>query len=271
MTGAPPEDAIFRPRALIVSGRDAPDGKVSLPALRWGAGGVYGNITFVQAAYEGTPGQSDDPKYDGIMMEPQRTSAFFTIGNSLLRNVPAMNTIIERIFRNAKSAWEENLFLQGPGLTGPLGALNAPCAIRVPRQTANAIHYADVVAMFIESYGSPVWVANMSALPQIVTLSDDTGKSIFNAEGPVQTLLSRPIFWTRRLPKLGNPGDLLLVDPAFYCIADGSLFITASQAPFFTLDLTLVKLTFYIDGQPWLRAPLTLEDGTSASPFVALQ
>lgn len=276
----PPQQAIIMPRALVMPPGSYPDGKLDVPALRQGASGILGGISFT-AANEGTAGQSNDPKLDMITLEPQRISGYVTVGNSLLRNAPAMSAFIETLFRNDISAWLDYQFLQGPGLGYPLGMLNAPGAVKVNRATASTIHFADIAAMLQKQIGpNPIWIASQSAMGQIISIADANGNAMWipAAKGGIapslpQTLAGLPIIFTFRTPTLGNTGDLMLVDPSLYLVKLGSgPYIQASEHVLFTSDQTVVKATLFVDGQPWCKTPVVLDDNVSVgSPYVILQ
>jgi HK97 family phage major capsid protein len=127
-----------------------------------------------------------------------------------------------------------------------------------------------------ESVGGAVWVANQSALPQIATLQDGGGRYIFiqgdATKGIPSTLAGIPITFTGKTPALGAKGDLMLLDLTYYLIKDGSgPFIAASEHVLFKQNKTVIKVFWNVDGQPWVIAPLKLEDGsTEVSPYVSL-
>jgi HK97 family phage major capsid protein len=276
----PPMQSIVRPRARVVPPGDMPDAEIDFPALRQGPLGIYGGVTFT-AANEGTAGTANDPKLDLITLSPQRLSGYIIVGNSLLRNVQSSSSFIESVFRDAKVGYEDYQFLMGSGSSGyPLGMLNSPATIAVSRGTASTIVYNDISNMMIKFYGSnPIWVASRTALGQIMQLKDSVGNYVFISSANAgatqalsQTLFGYPIYFTFNQPVLGTKGDLMLLDPSYYFIKDGSgPFIQASEHVAFTSDQTYVKMTWWYDGQPWVKAPLVMPDASStASPFVVL-
>ncbi len=88
---------------------------------------------------------------------------------------------------------------------------------------------------------------------------------------PGYTLLGHDIRVTDALPPLGTPGDLMLLDLSAYLIGGRQqIDIAASEHPSFLSNQTLWRFTSRLTGQPWPRDKLTLADGTTVSPFVAL-
>ena len=273
----PPMASIVRPRAQVLPPGEYPDAKMEIPALRQGASGLYGGVTF-SAANEGTAGTSDDPKLDNISLEPQRLSGYITIGNSLLRNATAMSAFIENLFRDAKAGYEDDKFIQGTGGPLPLGFLYAPAKVNVVRTTASTIVFTDIANMAAKMYGeNPIWIASRSALPKLIAMADTVGNSIYIVADVTKalpaTLLGYPIHFTFRQPALGSEGDLMLVDPRYYIIKDGSgPFVQASEHVNFTADQTIIKMTWYMDAQPWVKTALLMEDAaTTVSPYVVLR
>jgi HK97 family phage major capsid protein len=63
------------------------------------------------------------------------------------------------------------------------------------------------------------------------------------------------------------------MDFSYYLVRNGAgPFIAASEHVYFLNNKTVVKAFGSIDGQPWLKEPLTLDDGaTQVSPFVILK
>lgn len=86
-----------------------------------------------------------------------------------------------------------------------------------------------------------------------------------------QLLAGHPVVFHERSPALGTKGDVVLADLSYYLVKDGSgPFVAASEHVHFTKNKTVIKVFWNVDGRPWLTAPLKLENGWEASPFVVL-
>jgi HK97 family phage major capsid protein len=272
----PPEQVVVRPRARVLPAGEVPDQKINVPALKQGADGVYGGVTFKPVG-EGDKGKENDPKLRSIALEPQKFSGWVLLGNDLLRNASAMSAFVEQLFRDAKAGYEDQKFITGTGTAEPRGFLNALGALTVKRNTTDDIKFVDIVAMRskISDPSGAGWIINQSAMANIINLADAAGNSIFiagdAARGIPPQLLDLPIRWTTRGVQLGTKGDISLVNLRYYLIKDGSgPFLGSSEHVKFLEDQTAVKLIWHVDGQSWVNEALTTESGLKVSPFVIL-
>lgn len=274
-----PEASIVRPRATVLPPGEPADGKLTMPALDQGTNGVFGGVQ-VQWIGEGEEKPETDGNLKEVSLQPQEVAATTVVTDKLLRNWAAANTFITSLLTKAMDAAEDIAFLKGDGVGKPTGVIGAAGSLTVNRGTANKITYTDIVNMLAklnpESLSGAVWVANQSALTDIVTLQDPAGKYIFiqgdATKGIPSTLAGIPIRFTGRTPAKGSKGDLVLVDFTYYLIKDGSgPYIAASEHVLFRQNKTVIKAFWNVDGKPWVVAPLTLEDGaTKVSPYVVL-
>lgn len=85
--------------------------------------------------------------------------------------------------------------------------------------------------------------------------------------------LDDPIEFTGKTFPLGARGDLALVDFSKYLIKDGSgLYVGASEHALWKQNKTIIKAFTNVDGKPWVKSPIKLEDGvTTVSPYVILE
>jgi predicted phage gp36 major capsid-like protein len=176
---------------------------------------------------------------------------------------------------------EEYAFLNGTGAGQPLGvitAINTP-TIAVNRAAANAVSYADLADMmenFLPS-GNGVWHISQSLMSDIIQLSGPAGNPsyVWNtnaADGIPGTLLGMPVIWTEKVPRVGTTGDVLLADWRYYLLGDRqATTVESTKFDRWAYDETSWRVVHRVDGQPWLSAPLTYQDGTTqVSPFVVL-
>lgn len=183
------------------------------------------------------------------------------------------------------AAWmEDYAFLRGTGAGQPVGVINAPATISVTRATAGTVGFddlANMLAAFLPS-GRGVWAISQSLMADLVTMSGPSGNASYLWTGAFQpggvanrpsgTLLGYPVIWTEKLPSAGYSGDIALIDWNYYVIGDRqATTIESTKFEKWAEDKTSWRMVHRIDGQPWLSAPLTYEDGvTQVSPFVKL-
>lgn len=274
-----PEPSIVRERATVIPAGDPPDSAITVPAFSQGADGVFGGVE-VYWIGEGSTKPETDGKLEEVTLTPKEVAAHTVVTDKLLRNWEAANAFISTILRGATVSAEDFAFIRGNGVAKPMGVLNAPGAMVVARSVAAQINYIDTVNMLAsllpESQSRAVYIANISTLPQLSTMQDPAGHYIYIAgdasRGIPATLNGIPIKFTGKTPTLGNRGDLMLVDMAYYLIKDGSgPYIAASEHVLFRQNKTVIKVFWNVDGQGWVKEPLLLEDGlTTVSPYVVL-
>lgn len=181
-------------------------------------------------------------------------------------------------------AWmEDYAFIQGSGAGQPQGVITAGATITVPRQAvANPVQYTDLVNM-LESFlpsANGGWVVNQSVMSNLLLMMDqaggaaNTGTYIWGSavDGVPSRLLGYPLRFTEKNPVVGTAGDIILADWRYYVIGDRqAATIESTQYDYWRYDQTSWRVVHRVDGQPWLSAPLTLQDGTlQVSPFVIL-
>ena len=178
---------------------------------------------------------------------------------------------------------EDYCFIQGTGAGQPLGVVNAGATITVNRQAVGTpIQYTDLVNM-LESFlpsANGVWIVNQTGMSNLLLMMDqaggaaNTGTYIWGSavDGVPNRLLGMPIIFSEKNPTVGNAGDVILADWKYYLIGDRqAATIESTQYDYWRYDQTSWRAVHRVDGQPWLSAPLTLQDGTSqVSPFVIL-
>ena len=276
-----PQDAVVRPRATVIPPGDPPDAALTFPALnQTGARGVYSGVT-VQWTAEGGPKPETGFRLLEVTLSPNEVSAYIPLTDKLLRNSSAASVLATTLLRRASIAAEDVAFLTGNGAGQPLGIIGHPATINVARTGFPSVipgdNYVDLINMYsqIMKDGPLVWIYTPTLLTELMTMTDVNGNLIWTTsarEGEPNRILGIPAIENERSPVRGQPGDLLLCNLQHYLIKDGSgIFIAASEHVRFLNNQTVIKAFFNVDGQPWLTAPLTLEDGvTQRSPFVQL-
>lgn len=275
------ESEIVMPRATNIPAGSPPDAPFTIPYLQQGADGVLGGIELVWTGEAKTVSDVSDPEIKDLTLTPQEVSGMATINNKTLKNWEASGVFVENLLRQAWVNGRDMKFLGGSGAGCPLGITKAPGAIKIDRDTAATIKYADAANMLgrllPEAMNGAIFIASITALPTIVQIVDGNGRLIFvqgdATKGVPSTLLGLPILWTGKQATLGNEGDLILSNFKYYLTKAGSgPFVAISEHVKFTTSQTVFKIVANTDGQPWVKDPLKLEDGeTTVSPYIILK
>jgi HK97 family phage major capsid protein len=274
-----PQTAIIRPRALVIPAGDPPDAPFQMVALdQGGSKGVYAGVLMKWIGENSARTGAGDPQVVLITVQPNLLQGYIDVSDMLLRNAPAMEAFLTDRMRLACIGAEDSSFFTGNGVKKPLGPIGHGSAIKVKRNTASKIKYADLVKMMASfMFGNqPVWVASQSCLEELMLMEDTEGHLIWQPsarEGMPNTLLGYPVIFSQRSPRLGSNGDLALMDFKYYCIKDGSgLAIFMDPYTQKANGLTRIYVMFMVDGQPMINSPLLSENGVDKiSPFVTLE
>lgn len=177
-------------------------------------------------------------------------------------------------------AWmEDYAFFQGTGAGQPLGVINAGATINEPRAAAGAIGFDDLADMMEDFLptGNGLWTITQSAMSEIIQLNGPAANPSYiwqpNArDGVPGSILGFPVVWSEKVPRIGTAGDVVLADWRYYLLGDRqATTVESTQFDYWRYDQTSWRAVHRVDGQPWLSAPLTYQDGTTqVSPFVIL-
>ena len=277
------ETGIVRPRATVIP-MSAPT--VNLPMVddTSHVSSLYGGVT-TSWETEGDSSTPSNPSFARAKLQAHKLKAYTQVPNDLLNDGVAFEAFLNASFPRALAYEEDYAFMHGTGVGQPKGFYNSDAMITVAKRAGQAndtIVWENVVDMAArllpESYGNSVWIASIDTMPELNTmaLSVGTGGSaIWNTSGvtamPV-TLLGRPVIFTEKAPKLGDAGDLSLVDLRFYLVGDYQT-MTAESSPHYKFqeDVTAFKVLTRVDGRSWVNSPLTPRNGgPTLSPFVKL-
>jgi HK97 family phage major capsid protein len=272
-----PDAEVVRPRAMVLPAGDSPDAPVHIPAFDQGASGYGGGIDS-EAVADGTAySGSSAPAFSDVKLEPQKFIYDLSIGNTLLRNTPALAEFLRRRFRLYRQELEDHLFIAGSGTSQPEGFVNSSAALGVSRNTSDEIKFEDIAALYtkIMKLNRAVWIANVSTRAQLLNMVDSSGNRVYQpvdqARGIGQAFYGLPILFTGNGAQLGSKGDISLVNLDYYMIKDGSgPFIGMSEHVDWKSDQTNMKLVWHVDGQSWVQAPITTKSGAQVSPFAVL-
>ena len=284
------ETSIIRQRATIIRMRRR---QLQIPVLNQtgttaGQAHWFGGIQTYWTEEAATKTISD-PSFRQVTLTAHKLIGFTRVSDELLDDAAISLTdfLLGPMGFAGSIAWNEDYaFFNGSGAGQPLGIINSPATITVPRVDQDNVTYEDLVTMlenFLPS-GNGIWVAHQSVLSNLLLMTGPSGNPHYvwgpgplgqTAVGNVHgTLLGRPIIFTEKLPRISTTsvGDLLLIDPKYYLVGDRQA-TTLSSTIFeaYRTDQTSFRAVHRVDGRPWMSTPATLADGTSQiSPFVLL-
>jgi len=277
------ENAIVRSRATVIPMRRR---QVNIPVLDQtgttaGQPHWFGGMQFTWQE-EATEKTQSDPTFRRVALVAHKLIGYTRASDELLDD----SAISLEAFLSGPlgfaggAAWmEDYAFLQGTGAGQPLGVIAAGATITVARAAAGAVSYVDLCNM-MENFlptGQGVWVISQSLMSDIIQLSGPSGNASYvwhnnAAAGIPGSMFGMPVIWSEKVPVAGSAGDVGLYDFKYYLIGDRqATTVESTQFDRWRYDQTSWRMVHRIDGQPWLSAPLTLQDGsTQISPFVIL-
>ncbi len=280
----PNEEGVVRSRARVVPMESL---MVPYPMIdnTSNASSVYGGITGYWTEEGGTLTDSS-PTFGRIELIAKKLTLYSEIPNELFQDsLISLEQFMSESYPEALMWFEDCAFTDGNGVGQPLGYINAPAAVSVPKETGQAaatILWENIVKcysrMLPSSIGRAVWVAHIDTFPEIATmaLSVGTGGSavwVGNGDGagaPPVTILGRPVVWTEKVSSVGTAGDINFVDFGYYLIGDRQAMQSATSTEFkFGNDKTAMRVIERVDGTPWIKSAITPRKGSNTlSPFV---
>ncbi len=253
-------------------------------------GSRYGGIRayWLAEAAQKTP---SFPRFRQMKLEPHELAALVYVTDKLLRNAPALESYLR------KAATEEIMWLvndaiiNGTGAGMPLGIMNSPALISVPKETnqpADTIELDNINKMYARllsrARAGAAWYINQDVEVELENLSTANGTGGFPVylpsptgfptitEMPNSRLKGRPVRPVEFMQTVGDKGDILLADLGFYALGvQGGIQEAMSIHLRFDYNETAFRFVFAVDGQPWIASPLTPAHGSNTlSPFVTL-
>lgn len=276
------ENEIVMPRAYV---QPMTSNTIKIPAMEIGNHGtsLFGGFTASYTAEAGTISEAN-PKARAIELNTNKLTGLLRFSSELNADIPGGENQVINICGKGLSWYRDQAFLKGDGSGRPLGILNAPCLVEVPKETGQksfTIAYENLTKMmarmFAGSFSNSIWIAHQSTIPQLLTLSLSVGTGgnsipvMSNTNGQF-TILTRPVIFTEKTETLGTSGDILLADLSQYVIGLRSeMRFDLSIHVHFSTDELLARLIERHCGCPLWDKALTLADGTTTvSPFVVL-
>jgi len=247
---------------------------------------VYGGITGYWTE-EGATLTESSPKFGRVVLNAHKLTLYTEVPSELMQDSrPSMTTIIDQMFPEAMSWFEDVAFFIGGGVGEPLGFLNAAATVSVDRtgSSSGTVVWTDVVNMYSrmlpQSLGRAVWVVSPDVFPALATMTVGNvpvwignSPSGGGATSPWGTMLGRPLIISEKAKALGTAGDINFVDFGFYLLGDRQAMSARQSEDYrFKNDVTAFRVIERLDGRPWLNSAITPQNGSTntLSPFVSL-
>lgn len=249
----------------------------------WGSNGV--RAYWQGEALAGTPtkpvlGRSD--------LKLKKLLALVPASEELMADATALGAYLPAAMARSIRWKSDEAVLFGTGAGQPLGAYASGAAVTVAKDsgqatlTLSATNLANMVSRLLPgSYGRSIWVLNNDVLPALFTLTLGgypiylpAGAPIGGIQGsPYGSLLGRPIMVSQHAKSFSSEGDVMLMDLKQYqtITKSGGLQTATSMHLYFDADAVAFRVTFRVDGQPKMVAPVTPANGSNTlSPFIKL-
>ena len=280
------EDSIVMPRASLYGLKTGKGRTMRIPCFVDEDHSTKG-ISGIEAVWvpESAQKTKTDPIFRSLEMKVNKLVCYSVSSDELIQESGiSLNEIIGNAFKKSILFKTDYVFLQGTGTGMPLGVLNSPALLVQPAetsQTASTINYDNIVGMFSKlapaSFKNAIWVASISALPEMMKLSIEVGLAgdtikVLQEEKGTFRLLGKECIFTEKLPALGSEGCLLLADFSAYAVLlKEGIKLESSIHEGFRSDLTSFRMVLQVDGQTTINKKTILLDGsTEVSQFVAL-
>ena len=241
---------------------------------------LYGGIT---GQWLGEKGQANETEgsITKLTLIARKLACYTKASNELLDDGVTFEQQLGNALIKGMGWFMDLAFLSGPGAGQPLGVLNDPALITVPRGTAATITYNDLACMFARvapaCLANAIWIANQTAIPSLLQLSVVVGAGgshipVLQQDGKGGfTILTRPVIFTEKVPALGSKGDILLADLSQYVIGMRlEVMMTKSAAVHWTTDESAFRTIARVDGQGSWKEPIKPKNGEPVSWCVAL-
>ena len=244
--------------------------------------GFIGNVE-ARIVAEADDGEVVTPTFRDMMLKARKWIIYMNASHeSLVDSGGRIDGVIGPIIKLGVQQSVDEQALIGNGVGAPLGILNSPAAISIPRATANEINYIDCVKMLSRIHpvfqGGAIWIVSNEAYEMLMLMEDGASNLIWNVNSTQgadkaipSTFLGRPLFVSDFCSALGDRGDLVLVDPralAFGLREDFAL--ESSTAPEWLKHLISFRGYMRADIMPLLGSQITPRNGASTLSFATV-
>ncbi|KKK47003.1 hypothetical protein LCGC14_3159580, partial [marine sediment metagenome] len=150
------------------------------------------------------------------------------------------------------------VIFSGSGVGQPLGIIGASGVRTVGRAGANAVTYADLVALkhlvLAEHRPGAQWFINDDVEEFLENTVDTDTRPLFSgnvATGPYERLVGYPYHVAGNSPTLGTDGDVMYGNPKhYYLVVEEEIVVAKSKHFKFQTNRTAFKVYMVVGGRP---------------------
>jgi HK97 family phage major capsid protein len=248
-------------------------------------GSRWGGVQAYWAAEADTVTKSK-PKFRKIEIELEKLMAICYATDELLQDATALRAVIQRAYSEEMAYKMDDAIINGSGVGQPLGILNSPALVTVAKeagQAADTVVHENVQKMWnrcpARSRARAIWAINQEIEPQLenMTLPIGVGGEVSPYAKEFierRTMKGRPVVAIEQCKKLGDAGDIVLLDPKQYLGIDkDQVQATESIHVRFLYDENVFRFIYRFNGAPYRNSAITPANanvGYTLSAFVTL-
>ena len=227
-------------------------------------------------------------KFRLMQLTLHKVTALVYVTDELIEDRQALSDFVMAEASKELKFKADDAIYRGDGAGKPLGIINSPCLVTVPKegaQAADTIVWENIAKMWSRmwkgSRANAVWLINGDIIPELYSMSLASGTSsipVFLPAGagatrtPFNTLMGKRLVEIEHASTLGDVADIALVDMNEYILASKFGIQSASSIHLrFDYGEQVFRFTYRLDGQTSWDSALTRKQGTgTVSPFVTL-
>jgi HK97 family phage major capsid protein len=260
---------------------------LKLPALS--PGDHTSSVSGITCAWAGEGSTISDSKasLEMLQLTASKLSGLTYASSELNEDSPGFDAFLTNLLAEAMSWYfDYSCISYGDGSAKPQALINSNSLIEIAKesnQTADTINSANLMKMIARLHpacqNDAIWISNQTTLPQLLQLNIAVGTSGFPlpalqfvaGKDYSYTLFGKPLYFTEKVPGLGDKGDIVLFSPSNYFIGlRRNVALAISQHVRFTSDEIAYRITLRADGQSaWSGAQIPIK-GASLSNIITL-
>lgn len=245
-------------------------------------GSRFGGVRVYRESETGTPTKSK-PKFGKFALDLEDLKAIAYATDRSLRDARSLEAVYETAFSDEFGYALDEEIINGTGVGQCLGLMNSAALVSVAKedsQVADTFVAGNAVKMFARVYRPHLsdWYVNDQVMEQLPLMTIGDRPVFIPPAGleaaPLGTLLGRPIHSLEQCNKLGDKGDIFLLNMKEYLLIrkDGLQADSSIHVRFLQNEKTF-RWIMRVNGAPKWRTSLTpanANTGFKKSPFITL-